>query len=122
MKKKLIIILFLSLIITPAFAETFAEQFSIIDGKRNSPEEYQIIINKICSYTSSTEEDIAGFVFHAFTVLEKKVRGISLYEVLSGVRDLAEIFRKEDLKKGLNGKQDLKSIVALYITLRQKEQ
>jgi len=40
--------------------------------------------------------------------------------VLRGVEDLAEVFRSEDLKKGLNGKQDLKNIVALYMALRAK--
>lgn len=54
----------------------------------------------------------------AFDKLEEEIPTISLYEVATGIKEITESFRNQDLKRGISGKQDLKNMTALYIAMR----
>ncbi|NQS88615.1 hypothetical protein HQ584_02335 [Patescibacteria group bacterium] len=100
---------------------TFAEKFSILDNERHTPEEFQSIINTLISYTDSSEKEVTASIYLALNKLEKEIPHISVYKVANGIKETTGLFRQEDMKKGLNGKQSLKNMTAFYITMEQMQ-
>ena len=100
------------------YAQSAAEKLAIIDHYYAEPRHYQLIIEKLAQYTTtSNEELISATISETQSKLELEFPGLTVYEVATGIKKATETFYDNDGGK----KQELNEMTALYITMKQLE-
>jgi hypothetical protein len=97
----------------------YAGPLSMDDGWKHSKEEFQTIIDNLRYYTDAPEKQVAALIYTAFNKLKGEISGISIYDVATGIKNVTEQFRNNDIKKGLGGKQSLQKMTAFYMTMKE---
>jgi len=117
MRKVMLLVIFL-VVSNFAYAETPSEKLALLDNYKYQSQHYQLIIDKLQEYTTTTNEElIAAIISKVQSKLEKEFPGITIYEVALGIKKTTETFYDKDGGK----KQDLSNMAAFYLTAKQLE-